>query len=462
MRAECVHDLVSAGDGAPRARVFKPKDQHCGIWKASEENNEHRRCSASFGDAGTTASVSCFGNLIQMNQFLGAGQSGMFAMDDSSVPEPYYVCERAEQLDSMAKVSDDYQYTHSGLRLRDDDLYPKDFPWVAPKVKWVNWRWPRYEWETARNPNLKVISQWLVHNDVVLHQLVLENYEKEPIKGINIQPGLTDDIHIRDQNHLDSRACECPIGTHESTFPAPHNYGRVTIYALRDPGQLETATSTEPPEGDKDTRSAKNAQSVAAVVALFVNGSGVQLDFDDSLLEYNIDPVANDVPGTLEFIMAYKLIVVPEHNTMGWNDFLFDAQSINVNELLRLETGKLWGHSHQTSTSLLDLGLSKVCLGHTSGAQEPNEATSSGPSSDKANSAHKPPTESAGPDELAEYLVWRHLEFILSVCAIPIKPPRLWTEAEDTSAAGDRLVALTCGDMSGHRVCTSASLYVPS
>lgn len=455
---QCVPVMVSAGDGAPCARVFKPEDQHCGIWKASEIDNEHQRCSASFGDAGTTASVSCFGNLIQMNQYLGTGQSGMFAMDDSTAPEPYYVCERAEQLDSMAKVPDGYEYTHFGLRLQDE-LYPKHFPWVAPKVKWVNWRWPRYEWKTARTSKLKVISQWLVHNNVLLHQLVLENEGQEPIKSIAIQPGLTDDIQVRDQNHLElGSACGCDTCTHETTFPAPLNYGRVTIHALRNPGRLEPR---EQPRDNEDTWSVKNAQSVAAVVALFVNGSGVQLAVDNLPLTYDIDGATTDRPGTLEFTMAYKLIVIPEHNTMGWKEFLFDAQRIDVNKLLWLETEKLWGHSHQTSTSLLDLGLSKVCLGHTSNAREPTckEATSSGPSNDKANSARESPTESTGPDELAEYLVWRHLEFILSVCAIPIKPPRLWTKAEGTSAAGDPPIALTCGDMSGHRVCTSASFF---
>jgi hypothetical protein len=417
-----------------------------------------------------------------MNQFLGTGQSGMFAMDDSTAPEPYYVCERAEQLDSMAKVPDGYEYTHFGLRLQDDELYPKYFPRVAPKVKWVNWRWPRFEWETARYPKLKVISQWLVHKNVVLHQLVLQNDGKKPIKSIAIQPGLTKDIQIREQNHLKS-ASECNTETHETTFSAPHGYGRVTIHALRKPDRLETTPSSdsrEPPRDNEDTWSVKNAQSVAAVVALFVNGSGVQHGFDKSSLTYKIGSATDDGPGTLEFTMAYKLIVIHEHNKMGWEDFLFDAQSINVNRILWLETEKLWGHSHQTSTSLLDLGLSKVYLRHmhaakeqpckgnarrtsdpnepgarpTSDAREPKETTSSGPSNDKADSARDPLTEFARP---TEYLVWRHLEFILSVCAIPIEP-RLWTGAEISSAARDPPIALTCGDMSGHRVCTSATL----
>lgn len=80
-----------------------------------------------------------------------------------------------------------------------------------------------------------------------------------------------------------------------------------------------------------------------------------------------------------------------------------------------------------------------------------------------------------------EYLMWRHTEHILSVCTIPLsvphislagKAPRMNTSPNHAVANNlDVLgipnrqeielevpLALTCGDMSGHRICTSASL----
>jgi len=80
-----------------------------------------------------------------------------------------------------------------------------------------------------------------------------------------------------------------------------------------------------------------------------------------------------------------------------------------------------------------------------------------------------------------EYLTWRHTEHILSVCAIPLSVPPLSQEGElsqqSVSARNDVTttieasdwpegeevepevpLALTCGDMSGHRICSSASL----
>ncbi|CCD53641.1 hypothetical protein BofuT4_P136860.1 [Botrytis cinerea T4] len=52
-----------------------------------------------------------------------------------------------------------------------------------------------------------------------------------------------------------------------------------------------------------------------------------------------------------------------------------------------------------------------------------------------------------------DFIFHRHLEHLLSVCAIPISS---YESSNNTSA-----VALTCGDISGHWICISASLKVP-
>lgn len=50
-----------------------------------------------------------------------------------------------------------------------------------------------------------------------------------------------------------------------------------------------------------------------------------------------------------------------------------------------------------------------------------------------------------------DFIFHRHLEHLLSVCAIPISS---YESSNNTSA-----VALTCGDISGHWICISASLF---
>lgn len=91
------------------------------------------------------------------------------------------------------------------------------------------------------------------------------------------------------------------------------------------------------------------------------------------------------------------------------------------------------------------------------------------------------PSQKLSPMNSIEYLTWRHTEHILSVCTIALAVPRLslGEESSGSTTSGaetmaDKLgssgaqegkkteyevpVALTCGDMSGHRICTSASL----
>lgn len=83
------------------------------------------------------------------------------------------------------------------------------------------------------------------------------------------------------------------------------------------------------------------------------------------------------------------------------------------------------------------------------------------------------PTQASSPTSHIEYVAWIHLEYVLSVCAVPVLTPTLvedcssqdrdfhsvsqTTPWEDKAEEDDTPVALTCGDMSGHRICTSAS-----
>lgn len=63
--------------------------------------------------------------------------------------------------------------------------------------------------------------------------------------------------------------------------------------------------------------------------------------------------------------------------------------------------------------------------------------------------------ERSSPEYHIEYLVRRNLEHILSVCSIPLRRPKL---ESDSFVHDSRVpVALTCGDMSFHRITASSS-----
>ncbi|KAF3768201.1 hypothetical protein M406DRAFT_349693 [Cryphonectria parasitica EP155] len=131
-KLEIRDSLESEGSGS--WEIFSPKDEHCGIWHSSPNKERH----ASFGDKGTTASTTCYGDLIQTSQFLGAGHSGMFTIDQKSTSEPCYVESRARDLHSNSTdPGSDFSF---GLEVPDDLCPDQEIP---PEVNWVHWRWPR-------------------------------------------------------------------------------------------------------------------------------------------------------------------------------------------------------------------------------------------------------------------------------------------------------------------------------
>lgn len=78
-------DWISTDDSPESSwNIFVPKETDCGMWHSSPNKERH----ASFGDNGTTASTTCYGDLIQMSRFLGAGRSGVFTIDQTSTSEP--------------------------------------------------------------------------------------------------------------------------------------------------------------------------------------------------------------------------------------------------------------------------------------------------------------------------------------------------------------------------------------
>lgn len=510
------------------------------MWHSSP-NSE---CHASFGDEGTTASVSCYGHLIQMSRYLGVGKSGMFSMNQRSSEEPYKICERAKELHSLSTRKGDILTFALGLS-------PKFCPNQPPQVKWVNRRWPRYEYDTQL-PNVKACVQWIVHKGAVLQQLLLENSGDHPV---DFQFVLPRDICIYDLNDLHPDYQHRSLNEEEGflSVPGPNGYG--LIYA-REMGlqrreftskgnvsssEDDSVTMPQAPIWPHPTKPRlartsktdfhiKNSSSVAALINPFVNGRAfkVQNDGDpwqELTLEGKHQGSHGMVHGTLEIIVAYKLMFLQRGN-IDWKNFLVPANEANVSRILREETKRLWEGTEISSVCSLGLSLGGVmdsvislskCTfeghdkisnvklkgkdtssNHIDARVEPNatvdtgikrnlsprKADSSGNTLDEAQrqSSSGPsgsslpsgtPTQESSHRSHIEYVAWRHLEYILSVCAIPVpyttslgdhskqepglpcaSPPASWEEEVEID---DTPVALTCGDMSGHLVCTSAS-----
>lgn len=545
-------------------QVFVPKDEHCAMWHSAPNSG----CHASFGDEGTTASVSCYGHLVQMSRYLGAGKSGMFSMNQRSSEEPYKICERAKELHSLSTRKGDILTFALGLS-------PKFCPNQPPQVKWVNRRWPRYEYDTQL-PNVKACIQWIVHKGVVLQQLFLENSGDHPV---DFQFVLPRDICIHDLNDLHPDYQHRSFNEKEGflSVPGPNGYGLVYVRDMGMPrrdlkfkgnaSSSEDDSVTMPPAPIrtqpskfrlartlnrdlalentlKATGSArrdpkivkmtdehiKNSSFVAALISPFVGGRAfkVQNDGDpwhELALEGKHQGSHGMVHGTLEIVVAYKLIYL-QGGDISWKNFLVPANEVNVSRILREEKEQLWEGAELPSVCSLGLSLGGVmdsvtsvssCTfeghdeisnvklkgkdessDHIDARAQPNTTvdtgikvklsprkadysgntldgaqrqSSSGPAGSSLPSGT--PTQESSYRSHIEYVAWKHLEYILSVCAIPVphttslgdhskqepglpcaSPPASW---EEEVKHGDTPVALTCGDMSGHLICTSAS-----
>lgn len=75
-----------------------------------------------------------------MSRFLGVGHSGVFSVDHMTTSEPWYIEGRARNLSDLASAQGPAEFGMFGI-----DISKEYFPDRTPEVKWVNWRWPRYE-----------------------------------------------------------------------------------------------------------------------------------------------------------------------------------------------------------------------------------------------------------------------------------------------------------------------------
>ncbi|ROW15591.1 hypothetical protein VPNG_02145 [Cytospora leucostoma] len=483
---------------------FRPKDEHCGIWHSPP----NKACHASFGDQGTTASVSCCGDLLQLSQYLGIGRSGVFSLDHLGAEDPYWISDRASQLHKLSKDIDAESF-RSGL------LLSKSFrPNQALEVKWVNWRWPRYEYRTP-GTNVQVSIQWVVHDGIVSQQILLNNLGDTPA---DFSYSLKRNVLIRDLDHLvgSYKFNEADDDESYKSMSGPNGYSHICVHMLEENGsgsrgRVPPATTIENGDdavvggiattfqGDKAPESEPYA--VASVATLFFDGGAVKMRNDIS------DEHTLEVRKSVEIVVAYKLVALPT-TEVHWRNFLVTADEADVSKFLCKETEGFWGSG--TDVPLCSLGLSMVdhndaTLETTTGRRSegsrgsddldqlrqavPKDMAVSGDMGVEGSTAlHEAGGDAGtpvnnqtsetklapGPEKISfpsgtpknsspkghlEYLAWRHLEHILSDCAIPLLVPHLYKQDECHHRVDTIPVALTCGDMSGHRISTSASFF---
>jgi hypothetical protein len=303
----------------------------------------------------------------------------------------------------------------------------------------------------------------MVHNGVVLQQFTLKNIADTPI---DIGPfAVRSGVYIRDLDFLnDDDSFNEKQKVDETKFYdglGPMGHGHVYMHMLPYHGADCGHTCTQ--------------HAVASVNTIFVNGSAVDFESQDGDTSTFVETFHVSSNETVEIVLARKLLVVPQGQSY-WRNFIIGAKDGNINQWLWDERASGMGDDLTTRClaklpAIIKPDRIKMMTARddaiSDGANEKNaESNSAEVATNKSTGSYPKPSGSSSsekdwnPNDHLQYFAWRHLEHILSVCAMPLSKPGLIKVSDvkipdqDTSTP----IALTCGDISGHRINTSASL----
>ncbi|KAK7959935.1 Mg2+ transporter protein CorA-like/Zinc transport protein ZntB [Apiospora aurea] len=401
-----------------------------------------------FGDEGTTALVGAYGDLIQFGTYTGCGQSGMFTADRRASDEPYWVTSRTKQLQDWAEGGDNFE-THYGLQVYQVSSESTDGPRrilppsERPELQWVNYRWPRFTASDKIEDNKSTVettTQWVAHDGLILQQTQLRYSGQESIHLQCRLPSGDDALDIRDLDHVD--AYYSLYVKYKQVF-GPHRYSWVFVREL-DPQEPRT-TNESGQKGWED--------SIAVVASIMQDGNLIQWKVPPEAppASSQASTITAETPGQIwditleadcstEIVIAYKMALVPKWQFHTWDSFIIPADAMDVSTIL---SGEI-----PCPDTLRLYDITRI-------------------DSSRAQPRSLPATPQDASEHI-EFVVHRHLEHILSNCSIPLTPRTIRSgmpettlpESREAQLTEGRLVpvALTCGDVSFHRVSGSSSL----
>ncbi|KAL4964157.1 uncharacterized protein BDV14DRAFT_201173 [Aspergillus stella-maris] len=357
----------------------------------------------SFGDQGTTATVTEWGQHMQISQYLGHGTASIYTIDYKDTPEPYHASKRSQ---GLAELIEDK------VGFGPDFVLPvlsgQEREWEF-SASWLRNRWPRGRF-TDKRGNWNISQQWYVHDGVVIQHFVLYNYSQEPMQ-LNINSN--SDFVIREHEYVDGNHALNKLTEKSYHGPGPGGYGVVRFQSLQknDNSTQASDQSQGPSEGSNEQHGGPDA--VAAVMGLFVNGKAVtEADFERDVLR------TVEANGMFQLVAGYKLVLLKKKtyelqdpDDFNWKRLTLRWEDVDINRFLAESVPR-------------DFFLDDPILFSR------------------------------------DFYIGRQLEHILSVCMIPVSEGPVWDHKSLRDKDDKKLpVALTCGDMFSHRICVSASFF---
>lgn len=375
-----------------------------GIPTSAKEQSKNAPTYASFGDKRTTASVNSSSVIMQITQFLGLGTSGFYTVERATTEEPYLIQQRAQSLAKQCEYAEGITW------------YSDDQDNAPSKLQFVQDRWPRF---TPINGGPKVVADYFVSKGTVFEQKTWSTDEGAVPIVSNKKPwrlplGL---YKIRQLDFISSTSHLIEASNYESHLTSD---GKSVLW-------FDKSLKVVNPEN-------KSSHYVCFIAATFVDGrvrkmKKVKVEQTSSSDDKsgNTYQIALDDEETfyakrgqpLKTIVAFRLQLIPEGED-------FEKSKIGIDDSAFCSV---------ISQKILETSYRKLRF-----------------------------AEKSEKGDCLDFMIRRNLEHILSVCSIPVPvmPGDVKGAMEDGQPKdreeGITPIALTCGDISGHRVITSASL----
>lgn len=418
----------------------------------------------------------------------------MFSAGHRYIEEPYSVTLRARDIHFLAsesfeqaqrrQFSDTFGLKFLNLELLDD---------ARPKLKWFQYQWPRYKYGRRCFKSMESVGltiQFIVRDRTVFQQCILENRGKTDVcldlafcKGMRIW----DLDHVTNDYGFNKKTSDS-----QDAGPGPGGFGWVHVNRFREGSPDARTDSQHSSRSTKSNRSHSNRSEkdqpnhgVALVVSMAVGGEMIRFSPGQSAHIWKQTLKAkSSTPGSksqkLEIVTAYKLVLL-ENPLSDWKTFVVPLKKMNPSRFLREAKALSWfrtsitrisetdylAYSYDRNSETLRDEENERDAGILNVSQDAIPAVDSQPQTEPSPAInHESAPEKTSPImNHIEFAVRRNLEHILGVCAIPVTvhvseenaEGVIWQKLRDVEP-----IALSCGDLSGHRICTTSSLYVLS
>lgn len=313
---------------------------------------------ASFGDSGTTATVSQYGTIMRISKYLGGenNPSKMFGLEFPDGSTPYFIDQRAEDFQQNLSVPS----CGFGLQITGLD----SLQLVVPKLEFLIDRWPQITY-SIKGFNVRV--QLFCQNGTVFQRFTLSK-TLTSTEDLDIVLDVNFLMHQLDYMNDEDYECKFDHG--------PHGHSIIVSGQRTDEEKKNEENKNEEnkDEENKDGMSEK----ARVVVGLFRNGDSknlLLLDVKKGSKTRGIMKIKcpSQESETLELTAAFKLQYTK--CSSDWKDFILPVSELDVDKIV----------------------------------QEPKPAL------------NPDPWPFPHEDHLSWHLR-RNLEHILSVCSIPLKP----------------------------------------